>query len=115
MVVDDNLGECSPSWQTSSFLIVNLFGCWFLVILTINIVIEISLTNISINKCVYIPNMYFFLNLLNNFCPFKKISILQLHLGKDQLEQEGTAVNITGGIIQVPLVSHSESFITLFS
>lgn len=62
--ISDNLGKYSASWRASSFLNVNLFCCWFLAILTVNIVIEISLTNIPINKCVHIPNAYFFLNFI---------------------------------------------------
>lgn len=58
-------------WQASSFLNVNLLGCGFLIILTINIVIELSLTNIPTNKCVYIPNTYFFLNLLYSLSSLK--------------------------------------------
>lgn len=87
--ISDNLGEYSTSWQASSFLNVNLFCCWFLVILTINIMIEISLTNIPINKCVHIPNAYFFLSFIIYLSHFKNQHALAGFRGRPPQNTKG--------------------------
>lgn len=113
-----NLGEYSTSWQASSFLNVNLFCCWFLVILTVNIVIKISLTNIPINKCVHIPNAYFFLNFIIYLSHFKSQHALVGFRGRPPQNTKGPLSTLprtlSSRLVEVTLVSHSESFIILF-